>query len=158
MLKTAVLLAGLLLTHVDDTVWWETTIGDVVEHRDQNTTTCTLALHDSQGEFAFIWARDVPTRIVIANRNWTLPSQTTEVAMRIGDVWLGDGDGAPNIPALTQASNVMLIANQPVEELLASAGELSLRTTERRFAIPLLRGKMAKLMSRLEQCRTAISQ
>jgi hypothetical protein len=157
MLRLHILLSGLLVTPAADTVWWHTNGGSVIEQRTADSASCTLTVNNSEGRFAFIWDRQMPTRVMVTRQDWALPpDQITSVALRLGDVWLADGDGAPNIAAMTGTSAVMFILNQPIDDLLSSANEIVVRTPNARFGITLIRGKMTALMTALHRCRAAI--
>jgi hypothetical protein len=147
-----------LLSPVADTVWWHTTIGGVVEHRDQGQATCTLNLHNDTGRFAFIWDRTLPTRIIVQRKGWSFPAMVTTVAMQIDSTTFGASNGGSGIPALTQASAVMFVADQPVAGPLANAGQISIRTPDAQFGMALIPAKMTALMAAVRRCRDAISR
>jgi hypothetical protein len=159
MLRLPILLSGLLLTPVADTVWWNTNGGNVSERRDSETATCTLRIDNDDGQFRFAWDRELPARITVSNNDWKFqPDEIATVAMRIGNVWLAGGDGTPNIPAITGPSAFMFILNQPVDELLLSADEIAVNTADTRFGIILIRSKINDLIVALRKCRSAISR
>lgn len=158
-MRLSVLLSGLLLTPVSDTVWWNTEGGNVTQHRDKDDATCTLALENEQGRFEFVWDRNLPARITVARRGWNNPpDQITAVALRIGDAWLQNGNGKPNITAMTGASAYMFILNQPVDDLLLSADDIAIRTPDASFGISLIRTRMQSLVTALRKCRAVISR
>jgi hypothetical protein len=76
--------------------------------------------------------------------------------MRIGDVWLENGDGTPNITAMTARSALMIIPSQPVDDLLPAAEEIEIKTQDMRFEVRVTRGKMRGLLKALDKCRAAI--
>jgi hypothetical protein len=164
MIRSSLLLPALLLTPVADTVWWNTEGGNVTQHRDQDDVTCTLTLENDQGRFQFVWDRNLPARITVSRQGWrNVPDQITTVAMRIGDGWLEHGNGKPNITAMTGGSAYMFILNQPIDDLLLSADDIAIRTSESRFGdsgfgMSLTRGRMQGLVTALRKCRAVISR
>jgi hypothetical protein len=158
MMSVPVLLSGLLLHPVADTVWWRTTIGNVVEHRAQRQATCTLTLDNDKGRFSFIWDRSLPTRVIVQRNDWTFPSTMTTVAMEINSATSASGNDASGIPALTRASAIMFVADQSVTGQLATADRISVRTPDARFDMPLIPAKMSALMAAVHKCRDAISR
>jgi hypothetical protein len=157
MLTVPIFLWNLMVTPVADTVWWHTSGGEVTQHSEQNIVNCTLTIENDQGKFAFVWNRDLPASIMVTQQVWQFPSdETMTVAMRIGDVWLEGGNGAPNMTAMTAKSALMVIPNQPFDYLLPSADEVVVRTPDAQFGILLLREKMTPLIAALHRCRAAI--
>ena len=157
MLRVSLLLSGLLVTPAADTVWWQTNGGNVTHHGGENTQTCTLTIENDTGQFAFVWDSNLPAHIMVAQPVWRFPSdQTTTVAMRIGNVWLENGNGTPNITAVTARSALMIIPDQPFDDLLLSADEIVVRTSDTQFGILLTREKMTALLAALRRCRASI--
>jgi hypothetical protein len=157
MWKVPILVSTLLFTPVADTVWWHTDGGSVVQHSTDQTATCTLTISNDQGRFEFVWDRDLPTRLIVSRRDWRFsPDQITSVAMRIGNVWIGGGNGSPNIAAMTGPSALMLVMNQPVEPLLLAANEIVVTSGTTRFGIILLAAKVKALVAALRSCRARI--
>jgi hypothetical protein len=159
ILRLPILISSLLLAPVADTVWWRTPGGNVTQHREQDTSTCTLDINNGQGGFAFVWDHEQPTRVIAAQEGWRLASnQITTISMRIGDVWLEDGNGAPNIMAMTGPSEFKFIVNQPIDDLLVSADEIAIRTPESQFAVYMPVSKMKALVTALHRCRASASR
>lgn len=159
MLMLPILLSSLVLTPVKDELWWRTPGGEVTEHRDRTTADCTLRLDSDAGSLAFIWARTLPTRVVVEKPGWTIaPDRITTVAIRIGDVWLDGGDGTPNIPAMTGSSAVMLVLNRSIDTQLQTASDFTINAPDIRFGIRLTRLKMQALLTALDKCRQAIAR
>jgi hypothetical protein len=159
MLRLPILLSSLLVTPVADTVWWNTNGGNVSERRDSETATCTLRIDNDDGQFQFTWDRNLPTRITASRNDWKFqPDEIATVAMRVGSVWLGNGNGTPNIPAITGPSALMFILDQPIDDLLLSADEIAISTTDDRFGIILIRSKINDLIVALRKCRAAIGR
>lgn len=156
MFKTSLLSLTLLATPVADTVWWRTTGGTVIQHANGDRETCTLTLEDNQTQFAFVWHQGLPPSIMVAQTTWNLtPDTTTTVAMRIGDAWLGNGNGAPNLTAMTGRSSLMIIPEQPVDGLLSSADVVEVRTRVSQAGVQLAPTKMTALLAALRQCRAS---
>jgi hypothetical protein len=148
-----------MVTPVADTVWWNTNGGNVSEHRDSETATCSLRIDNDDGQFLFVWDRTLPTRVTVVRNDWKFqPDDIANIAMRVGNVWLSGGNGAPNIPAITGQSALMFIANQPLEDLLSSADEIAVNTPDTRFGILLIKSKMNDLLVALRKCRSAIGR
>ncbi len=159
MLRLPILLSGLLLASGTDSVWWRTDGGDVSEHHDGSTITCTLQIYNSNGQFSLVWDNTLPTRVVVERHGWKFtPEQITSVALRLGPTWLEGGNGDPNISAMTGSSTFMLVLNQPIDTLLVAANEIVLKTPEAGFGITLIRSKMRALITALNKCRKGIGR
>ena len=157
MLKHSIILSSLLMTPAANTVWWNTGGGSVVQENSGEREKCTLTIESGQARFAFVWRRGLPPTIMAAQADWRLPADaTTPVALRIGDVWLGNGNGAPNIAAATGPSAVMIIPDQPFDKLLSSADEVVIRTQATQFGIQVTRAKMTALVTAAHKCRASI--
>lgn len=154
------LLSGLFLsTPVKDTVWWNTTGGKVVEHKDDRGAACSLLLYDDNGGVSFEW--DDANRIVVTatNWNWQLPDNwTVPVAMRFGDVWLSNRGNSAVIEATSHGNAVVFTTDRPIEDLLRPAEAVFVKTGDGEMAIQVRREKIGALLSRAEQCRHAIGQ
>jgi hypothetical protein len=158
MLTLPVLLSGLLLHTVADTVWWHTPGGNVIENGPPGQATCTLNLQNDNGRFAFIWDRVLPTRIIVQRNDWALPATQTAVDLRIGNATFDGSNGGAGIPALTRASAIMFVADQPVADLLTGADRVAIRTPDAAFDMALIPAKMRALMNAVHRCRAAISR
>jgi hypothetical protein len=159
MLRLSVVLSALVLTPVADTVWWNTTGGNVKQHRDQDGASCTLVVENESGQFTFVWDLNLPAYATVTHEDWAFPpGQITAVAVKIGDVWLERGNGAPNLMAMTGASSLRFVLNQPVDELLRTGREVAIRTTDMGFAVTLPGTTMRALVTALRKCRAAIGR
>jgi len=159
MMIMPLLLTNLLLTAANDTVWWNSDSGSVVEHRDRDAASCTLTLDDQHGQIVFVWDRAMPTRVAVTQRAWkNTPGQITNVAVRIGEVWLDHGDGVRNITAMTATSSYMFILNQPVDDLLLAARDIAVRTPDGGFQITLIPRKVQALVTALHKCQAVIAR
>ena len=157
MLRLSIFLSGLLVTPVADTVWWHTDGGSVTRRSDQSAQTCTLTIENNEGRFAFVWDRTLPAHIMAAQPRWRFAAdQSTTAAMRIGNVWLDNGNGTPNIAAIAGRSALMIVPDQPFDNLLSSADEIVIRTPDTQFGILLTREKMTPLVAALRKCRASI--
>jgi hypothetical protein len=159
MLRLSIVLSSLLVTPVADTVWWRTNGGTVIQHIDATMQACTLTIENDAGQFAFVWDRGLPPHIMVAQPIWRFPpDQPTTVAMRIGNVWLENGNGRPNMTAVAAGSALMIIPAEPFDNLLSSANEIVVRTPDTQFGILLTREKMTPLLAALRNCRASIGQ
>jgi hypothetical protein len=140
-----------------DRDWWRSDAGKVTEHRDRDGVTCTFVLQNDQGRFQFMWSNKLPPRAIVQRPNWSLPSDRMwTVSLRIGSTWLGNGDGTPNIPALTGPHRLMFLLGQPISDLLNDAQDLALQTPDRVFEISVPHRKMRPLVRALRRCTTLI--
>jgi len=154
-----IVLLGLLLTNAADTVWWNSFGGSVKEHRDRNTVTCTLTLQDPQSQVAFTWSNRLPLRVVVESKALSFrPGEILQIAMRIGNVWLARGDGKPNIPAITAPSAVMLILNEPLENMLLSARDIEIHAPDHPLTIDLVPSQTRNLVEALRDCNAVIAR
>jgi hypothetical protein len=158
MLKVAMLLSSLLVTPVaTDTVWWRTGGGSVVQDSSGPVQKCTLTLEEGTTRFAFVWHRGLPPAIMASQTDWNVaPNTNIPVALRIGEVWLGHGNGAPNITAATGFAAVMIVPDQPLDSLLAAADTVALRAPATQFGVQMAPGKMAALVAAARKCRSYI--
>jgi hypothetical protein len=158
MLRLSIFLSGLLVTPVADTVWWHTDGGSVTQRSDQSAQTCTLTIENNEGRFAFVWDRTLPAHIMAAQPLWRFAAnQSTTAAMRIGNFWLDNGNGTPNMTAIAGRSAMMFVPDQPFDNLLSSADEIVIRTPDtRQFGILLTREKMTPLVAALRKCRASL--
>lgn len=159
MLRFPVLIASLLLTPVADTVWWRTTGGSVIQHRERGQASCTLTLENESGRIEFVWEDSLPVHVTATQPDWMFSSnQLTTVSVRIGDVWLDGGDGSPNIMAMTGQSALMFVLNQPVGDLLRAARGVAVHTVDSRLEVTLDHRRMQDLAKRLGRCREVIGR
>jgi hypothetical protein len=157
MFRVAAVLSTLLIPAAGDTDWWHTNGGHVVGHRDQAGLTCTLTLENDQGRIAFAWTDGLPLRAMVERDDWHLQADDiSHVAMRIGDTWLADGDGKPNITALTGRSALMFVVNEPIDDRLLAAREIAVVTPREQFSMGLLPSKVKDLVKALRRCRALI--
>jgi hypothetical protein len=157
MLAVSMLMSSLFVTPVADTNWWTTKGGTVTEHKEDSIQNCTLTMSNDEGRFAFVWNRNLPVSIMVMQNAWTFPpEQTMAVAMRIGNVWLENGNGEPNISAMTGNAALMVVPTQPLETLLQGADEIAIKVTDAQFAVRLPHSKMTALLQALSRCRATI--
>jgi hypothetical protein len=152
-------LSAFLLVNAVDTVWWNSFAGSVVEHRDRDAVTCTLTLKDQQNQVTFAWSNRLPLRVVINSDVLRFPpDQLSQVAIRIGDIWLAGGDGEPNIPAMTASSGIMFILNESVRDMLLSARRIDIRAPDRSLAMKLRPAWTKDLIEATERCNAVITR
>lgn len=157
MLKLPLLASALLLTAATDTVWWRSDAGTVIGHRTGSGVTCTLTLHNGPTEMRFAWSTGLPTRAIVQRADWQFqPGNMLDIAVQVGAVWLGRGDGAPNIPAMTGPSSLMFVANDDVEDLLRQTPRVQISTQAATAGITVPEGKMQALARALDRCRALI--
>ena len=70
MIGPLLLSTSLLATPVDDTVWWDTQGGKVLEHRDQAGVSCSLTLYNDADSVTFTWVD--PGGLVVTARDGQL--------------------------------------------------------------------------------------
>jgi hypothetical protein len=152
------LLAVTLLTAAPaDTVWWRSDAGTVIGHRSGDAVTCTLTLDGGPTQARFVWSSGLPTRAVIQHPGWRFqPGSVIDIAVQVGPVWLGGGNGAPNIPAMTGQSSLMFVAADAVDDLLRRAQRLRVAAPVPDAEIALATGKMEALTAGVQRCRRLI--
>ncbi|MFO1026020.1 MAG: hypothetical protein U1E70_12590 [Acetobacteraceae bacterium] len=157
MLTLPLLAAAILAAAPADTVWWRSDAGTVIGHHSSGGLTCTLTLDGGSTEARFVWSSGLPTRAVIQNPSWRFqPGSFLNLAVQIGPAWLGGGNGAPNIPALTGPSSLMFVAADGVDDLLRQARRLRVAAPVPDAEIVVSAGKMEALIAGLERCRRHI--
>ena len=148
---------SLFVTPAKDTVWWNTTGGEVTEHRDQTGATCSLMFYDNSGSVVFEWSDPGRTLVTAVDWNWQFPEDwKLPVAMQVGDVWLSNNGDSAIIPAVGHGNTVSFSVNQPVENLLASASHIETKTTGGQLSINLRQTKVGVLLAHAQQCRDVI--
>jgi hypothetical protein len=80
-----------------------------------------------------------------------------DIAMQIGDVWLGDRNGVPNLPSMTGPSAVMFIPNGEVDRLVLGARRIRVVTASSTFEMALEPSRTRPLLAGLSRCRARIS-
>lgn len=158
MLKVAAALSGLLLTAATGTVWWRTEGGSVIGSRNGPNMTCTLTMEDPSARVSFAWEQGLPLRVTVEGTAWQLqPEVITPIAVRIGADWLASGDGSPNITALTNRAGFMFVVEEPIEDRLLAAREVTVQTPAGKVSIGLPATRMRSLMTALDKCRHVTS-
>ncbi len=157
--KLPLLTSSLLVAAASVTNWWSTPGGSVTEHRDGDAVTCVMTLKSDDGQFEFAWSNKLPPRVMVQQKSWSFPSgYMWNVAMRIGSTWLGHGDGTPNIPAMTGSTSLKFLINQPIDDMLLSAQELTIKTPDRMVNIDLAPKKIQALVTALHKCSAFIGR
>ncbi len=148
MILSLLLASYLTITPIADTIWWNTAGGRVVGHKDEHGSSCTLFLTNSDGTISFTWEPDKQTFMSIIKPDWQFADSDVSVAVRIGDVWLDNGNGSPNIEAIESKSSVLFQLNQSVDDLLHSSDQIQVIVgTDAYFQMSLPNGKMNALMN-----------
>ena len=151
------LASAFLLVASADTVWWNSTAGTVVGHRDGDATTCTMTLQGDDMQVRFAWSANLPPRAVVERRDWHFPpGGMLDIAVQIGDVWLGDRNGVPNLPSMTGPSAVMFIANGEVDRLILGTRRIRVVTASSAFDMTLEPARTRPLLAALDRCRALI--
>jgi hypothetical protein len=154
-----VLTAMLLSSTGPERDWWRSDAGKVTEYKDRDNVTCTLILTGHDGDVAFMWNNRLPLRVIVEQPKWNLPdNRMWQVSFRIGDAWLGGGDGSPDIPALTAPHGVMFVLDQPIATMLSTAQSLTVRTPDRVFEMNVPPNKMRPLVDALLKCTEQIKR
>jgi len=144
---------------VKDTVWWDTSGGKVLEHRDQTDVTCSLMLYDDNGSVTFQWDDPGRTTVTAININWQFPDDwKLPLAMRVGDVWLSDRGGSVVTEAVGHGSTVAFTTAQPLDDLLRPAHDIEIRTKDAYLSIAVRHDKIETLLSRARLCRDGIEK
>lgn len=159
MLIPMLLSTSMLLVPVKDTVWWNSTAGQVMEHRDENGADCTLSFQADGSSVIFEWrGRGQPT-VTVVNLNWQFPDNwQVPVAMQVGDVWLSNGADSAVIDAIAHGNAVTFPVMQPVEPLLRSASQIEVRAKAGTLKVPLDPVKLPALLDHAQQCRDVIER
>jgi hypothetical protein len=154
------LITGLLLaTPVKDTVWWNTTGGTVMEHRDENGANCALTLQSDAGNVVFEWRDAGRVSVTAINWSWELPADWhLPVAIQIGDVWLSNGGNSAIIQGVSHGNSVTFPISQPVDALLRPAGQIQVQIKGSTLSIPLNRTRVSTLLDHAQQCRDVIKR
>ena len=159
VIKLPIVLSGLLVANAVDTVWWSGHAGSVIEHRDQHEVTCTLMLKDERNQLNFAWSNPLPLRVVFDSAALRLaPDKVAQIAVRVGEVWLAHGDGKPNIPVMTASSSIMFILNEPIEEALLRAHDISIRADDQYITMKLMPSGVKDLVGALGRCNAVIAR
>lgn len=158
MFRLPLFLAGLMtILPVADTVWWSTPSGQVIEHKEGSIAECTLTLRDDYTTSYWVWRHDEPTHAMVRRGDWHFGDDAPlEIAMQIGPVWLGRGNGAPNLTALGRDTTVIFLVEQPIDDLLLAADQLTINVDKSTYSIRLQHAKMVSLILALRRCRSAI--
>ncbi|OYV34298.1 MAG: hypothetical protein B7Z80_21570 [Rhodospirillales bacterium 20-64-7] len=153
------LYASVLLVPVKDTVWWNSTAGQVMEHRDENGANCTLTFQSDGSSVVFEWKSTSQPTVTVVNLDWQFPDNwRVPVAMQVGDVWLSNGADSAVIDAVAHGNAITFPVLQPVEPLLAQAGNIEVRAKAGTLRMPLDHVKMEALLDHVQQCRDVITR
>lgn len=158
VLAGALLWSGLMLvTKVTDTIWWSTGGGNVVQGDDTLDTNCTLHLYTADSDINFVWSRQQPPHLTVSHQGWRFSSAKYSVsALQIGTVWLGGGDGTPSTLTLLQDSSITMPLTGPVESLLPSAEQITVKLVDTSVSVKLPHGKLPALLAGLRRCRDSL--
>jgi hypothetical protein len=155
-LKLLFAAAGVLVAS-GDTVWWNSTAGSVVQHRDADTVTCSMTLKSDAMQVHFIWGAGLPPRVVVERGDWRFqPGSMMDIAMQIGDLWIGDRNGTAAVPAMTGASSVMFVVKPDVERPLDGATRLRVVTASSGYDMALEPSRVRALLAGLYRCQAQI--
>jgi hypothetical protein len=140
-----------------DTVWWNSTAGSVIEHRDADAVTCAMTLKSDAMQVQFIWGAGLPPRVVVERADWRFqPGTMMDIAMQIGSVWLGDRNDTPTVPSMTGPSSVMFVAKPDVERPLDGATRLRVVTASTGYDMALEPSRVRALLAGLYRCQAQI--
>jgi hypothetical protein len=150
---------ALFVVPTKDTVWWNTSGGKVMEHRDQTEASCSLMLYDGNGSVTFEWDDPGRTTVTAINANWQFPADwRVPVAIQLGDTWLSDRDGSVITEAVGHGSAVAFATDQALDDLLRPADHIVVKTSDADMSIALRHDKVDTLLSRVRQCRDLIGR
>jgi hypothetical protein len=151
------LFGSLLVTPVKDTVWWDTPGGRVTEHRDPAGTSCSLMLYDAANSVVFEWDKPDRTFVTVTNQQWQIPDESAfPVLMRLGDVWIGNGEPGPILPAVRHGNAFSTVITQSVDELLPPADRIEVVTSNEQWSMRLNQAKIGTLLPQARRCRDVI--
>ena len=158
MLKVAAMLSSVVLTAASGTVWWRTEGGSVIGSRNGPNMTCTLTMEDPSARMTFAWEQGLPLRATVEGTAWRVePEAIARIAVRVGADWLANGDGSANITALTSRAGFMFVIEEPLEERLLSAREVTVQTPAGKVSVGLPASRMRSLLAALDKCRHVTS-
>jgi hypothetical protein len=143
-----------LVVPVKDTVWWNTTGGMVIEYRDGATKDCTLLLTNDSHTIRFAWQAD-GVSLTANDPAWQVPEGKQPAAVQIGDVWLSKADSVA-LQVDGHNSTISYTIEQPIDELLRNADQITVKVAVGDLVLPLNHSKMAALLSAVQRCRKAI--
>jgi hypothetical protein len=142
---------------VKDTVWWNSTGGVVMEHRDGNAADCTLTFRGDNGIVVFTWDGAGGTSATVVDPDWQLPdNQPLPVAMQLGEVWLSNGGNSAVIEGQGHGNVVTFHVAQEIEPLLAPADRIEVRVRAGTLSVALNRAKLSAVLDRTRQCLDVI--
>ncbi len=155
--KVSLLLTSFfVITPIADTIWWNTSGGRVVGHKDERGTSCTLFLTNSDGTISFTWEPDKQPLMSVIKSDWQFADNDVNVAVRIGTTWLDNGNGSPNIEAIETKSSVLFQLDQSIDDLLYSSDQIQVIVgNDAYFQMALPKDKMNALMAGVKKCRSA---
>jgi hypothetical protein len=116
--------------------------------------TCSLTLRGEEAQFRLDWSAGMPVRAIVERRDWQFqPGNVLDIVVRIGDVPLGRGSGAPTVPAMTGQSTLMFVARDDIGALLRQARDIRVDAGSGQADIAVTPGKMNSLMNALDRCK-----
>jgi hypothetical protein len=157
MIRLKLLASAIALVASADTVWWNSTAGSVVGHRTADAVTCTMTLKSDPMRIHLIWGSGLPPRVVIERQDWQFqPGSMLDVAVQIGDIWLGTRNDTPALPSMTGPSSVMFVAKQDVERPLDGASRIRVVTATAEYDMALEPSRVRPLLAALYRCQAQI--
>ena len=143
------------VTPIKEIVWWNTTGGKVIQQKDQNESSCSLILDDNSETIAITWDSNL-AYMTFLKSSWNLIGSTSQVAVQIGDIWLENGNGTPNIEAQAERSAFMIPIKQQIIDLLVTSDHITTKVNNQDYSMKLNRVKMVVLLTAVNSCRKMI--
>jgi hypothetical protein len=142
-----------------DTVWWNTTGANVIEHRDANGSVCSLAMFDNKTNILITWQAKAEAELVtVINPVLSFTDmQKLPIAIQIGNDWLLNQD-TMLLDATAHGNSLSFTLEQPIEPHLQAATQIRIVTGNNDIILPLKASKMRDLLEHLHQCREMIKR
>jgi hypothetical protein len=133
----------------DQTVWWRTEGGTVIQlHRNQQ---CALFLYDNEHGVAVSWTRDGTERLGVQDDDLHLvDGESVAMTARIDDTSIGliSPNGVEGY-ASAQLS-------QPIEPALREGRKITFKVGDRTVQFPLSHGKIPAMLAAVQKCRAQL--
>jgi hypothetical protein len=137
--------------------WWHEKGAAVVEHDyARNETACSLFLYNKDQAVVVTWGYMGVKEICFFDKEWHFQtSQPVAVDVQVGDTWLHApvDPGAPGLMGSANQDQVSVPVQQPLEELLRKATQISVKLGDRTMSINVENRRMAARMRAVERCR-----
>jgi hypothetical protein len=143
-----------------ETDWWRTKGAAVVEHQYRDGgNACSLFIYNRDDAAVVTWGKANAREISFYDDNLRFPAnQTVPVAVRFGESWLGapSVQTPPHLMASADQGRLSVPVNEPVENLLRHATQITVLLTDQETSIDVDRPKMPALLAAVERCRATL--